>query len=71
VDHGRLPVLRPERTARLSGAFGGTNIFDVYPDEWGRTAGEVYYEAGFTHGWETLPFGINGGYYYLNLAYTN
>ncbi|HKU43429.1 MAG TPA: TonB-dependent receptor [Polyangiales bacterium] len=48
---------------------GGTNIFDVYPDEWERTAGQVYYEAGFTYGWETLPLGI-GGYYYLNLAYT-
>jgi iron complex outermembrane receptor protein len=31
----------------------------------------MLYEAGFTYGWETLPFGINGGYYYLNVAYSH
>ncbi len=50
---------------------GGNNIFDVYPDEWGPIAGEDYFAAGFTYGWETLPFGINGGYYYLNVAYAH
>ncbi|HET8933971.1 MAG TPA: TonB-dependent receptor [Polyangiales bacterium] len=50
---------------------GGNNIFDVYPDKWRRDAGQGFYEAGFTYGWETLPFGMNGGYYYLNLAYNH
>ncbi|TPV93293.1 MAG: TonB-dependent receptor [Myxococcales bacterium FL481] len=46
---------------------GGTNIFDVYPDEW--TTGGIFRNAGFKYGWETLPFGINGGYYYLSLSF--
>ena len=45
---------------------GGNNIFDVKPDEWGE-AGEVLSQAGFTYGWETLPFGVSGGYYYARL----
>jgi len=48
---------------------GANNLFNVFPDKWGRE-GSLFYQAGFTYGWETLPFGINGGYYYLNLAYT-
>jgi iron complex outermembrane recepter protein len=58
----------PSALPGFQATLGGTNIFDVYPDEWG-TAGGIYSEAGFTYGWETLPFGINGGYYYLNLSY--
>ncbi len=42
---------------------GGNNIFDEFPDEWERE-GNIFAQAGFTYGWETLPFGINGGYYY-------
>lgn len=47
-------------------SIGGNNIFDVLPDEWG-TAGQPLSEAGFTYGWETLPFGISGGYYYARV----
>ncbi|MET0387789.1 MAG: TonB-dependent receptor [Polyangiales bacterium] len=60
----------PSTVRGLQITLGANNIFDVYPDTWGRAAGQVFYEAGFTYGWETLPFGINGGYYYLNVAYT-
>ncbi|WP_144898850.1 TonB-dependent receptor plug domain-containing protein [Luteimonas cucumeris] len=54
---------------------GGNNIFDTYPDKW--TAGitdpndpnlnNPFPALGFIYGWETLPFGINGGYYYAKL----
>lgn len=60
---------QPSALPGFQATLGGNNIFNVYPDKWG-AAGGVFYEAGFTYGWETLPFGINGGYYYLNLAYT-
>jgi iron complex outermembrane recepter protein len=60
----------PRGLPGFQATLGGNNIFNVYPDKWGVEAGQVYYEAGFTYGWETLPFGINGGYYYLNLAYS-
>ncbi|KFN43495.1 TonB-dependent receptor plug domain-containing protein [Arenimonas oryziterrae] len=44
---------------------GGNNVFDVYPDEWKNAF--PFPELGFTYGWETLPFGLNGGYYYARL----
>jgi hypothetical protein len=55
----------------------------VYPDDWhtacpgtsvltGCSAPAVndafpFPQLGFLYGWETLPFGINGGYYYARL----
>ncbi len=47
---------------------GGNNVFDVYPDKWDN--GFPFPELGFTYGWETLPFGLNGGYYYAKAAFT-
>ena len=43
-------------------------MFDVYPDKWDN--GFPFPELGFTYGWETLPFGLNGGYYYAKAAFT-
>lgn len=43
---------------------GGNNVFDVYPDQWNDAESGGLNSAGFKYGWETLPFGINGGYYY-------
>lgn len=71
MDHGCRPLLQPEIATRLPVTLGGNNVFDVHPDKWGRAAGQAFYEAGFTFGWETPPFGINGGYCYLNLAYSH
>ncbi len=48
---------------------GANNLFDTYPDEWG-SAGVPFSQAGFKYGWETLPFGINGGYYYVKAKYS-
>ena len=55
---------------------GGNNIFDTYPDKW--TAGvddpnpgtrNDFPALGFKYGWETLPFGMNGGSYYARIDY--
>jgi iron complex outermembrane recepter protein len=54
---------------RFSDAFklsvGGTNIFDAYPDKWDPEAAFPFPQLGFVYGWETVPFGINGGYYFV------
>lgn len=56
-------------TKDLNVMVGVNNMFDTYPDEWG-SAGVPFSQAGFKYGWETLPFGINGGYYYARFNYT-
>lgn len=56
-----------ESSLRLT--IGGTNIFDVFPDEWDTDQADPFPQLGFVYGWETLPFGINGGYYYASASY--
>ncbi len=53
----------------LNLTLGGLNIFDEYPDKWDETNAFPFPQLGFVYGWETLPFGINGGYYFLRLDY--
>jgi iron complex outermembrane receptor protein len=53
----------------LNLSVGGLNIFDEYPDKWDTVNAFPFPQLGFTYGWETLPFGINGGYYFLRLDY--
>lgn len=53
----------------LSLTVGGLNIFDEYPDRWDETNAAPFPQLGFVYGWETLPFGINGGYYFARLNY--
>lgn len=56
-------------TKGLNLTLGGFNIFDEYPDDWDTTRAAPFPQLGFIHGWETLPFGINGGYYFARLRY--
>lgn len=49
--------------------FGGLNVFDEFPDRWDPDNAFPFPQLGFTYGWETLPFGINGGYYFTRLSY--
>ena len=49
---------------------GGNNVFDVYPDKWTDAAGFPLNALGFTYGWETLPFGLNGASYYVRARFT-
>jgi iron complex outermembrane receptor protein len=62
-------VTVPLMKDKLKLTLGGLNIFDVYPDEWAPDKGSPFPLLGFVYGWETLPFGINGGYYYARLNY--
>jgi iron complex outermembrane receptor protein len=64
-------VTVPLRSEQLTLTVGGLNIFDVYPDKWASPNPDVnpFPFLGFVYGWETLPFGINGGYYYARLNY--
>ena len=48
---------------------GGNNVFDEYPDEWDPVRAFPFPQLGFTYGWETVPFGINGGYYFARIGY--
>ena len=56
-------------TRGLDLTIGGLNIFDEYPDKWDPVNAFPFPQLGFVYGWETLPFGINGGYYFLRLDY--
>jgi len=57
----------PLRKDTLSLTVGGLNVFDVYPDNWDLVKAFPFPQLGFLYGWETLPFGINGGYYYARV----
>jgi iron complex outermembrane receptor protein len=48
---------------------GGNNIFDTYPDKWDEVGGFPFPQLGFVYGWETMPFGMNGGSYYARVDY--
>ena len=56
-------------TDKLRISIGGNNIFDTYPDKWDPAQAFPFPQLGFTYGWETLPFGINGAYYYGRVSY--
>lgn len=56
-------------TDNLKVTVGGLNIFDEYPDDWDPQLAFPFPQLGFVYGWETLPFGINGGYYFARLNY--
>ncbi len=62
-----LAVTVPLKKDRISLTVGALNLFDVYPDNWDPSVGSPFPALGFVYGWETLPFGINGGYYYGRL----
>ncbi|MBX3710352.1 MAG: TonB-dependent receptor [Lysobacter sp.] len=46
---------------------GSNNFLDTYPDKWDPNQAFPFPQLGFTYGWETLPFGINGAYYYAKV----
>lgn len=52
---------------RVKLTVGGNNVFDTHPDRWDPDQAAPFPQLGFTYGWETVPFGINGGYYYARL----
>ena len=60
-------------TDKLRLSVGANNLLDTYPDKWKVGADDPnvnpFPSLGFVYGWETLPFGINGGYYYARLDF--
>jgi iron complex outermembrane recepter protein len=49
---------------------GVNNLFDKYPDKWDAEAAFPFPQLGFKYCWETCPFGVNGGSYFVRLDYT-
>ncbi|WP_020653600.1 TonB-dependent receptor plug domain-containing protein [Massilia niastensis] len=54
----------------LSLSAGVNNLFDTYPTKWDPVKGEPFPQLGFTHCWETCPFGLNGRSMYVKADYT-
>jgi iron complex outermembrane receptor protein len=47
-------------TRKITLAAGIDNLFDTYPTDWDPVRAAPFPQMGFTHCWETCPFGING-----------
>ncbi len=62
-------AVRYKFSDQASVTVGGNNLFDTYPDKWDPVTGAPFPQMGFKYGWETLPFGMNGGSYYVRLDY--
>ncbi len=52
--------LRYKINNAISVAAGIDNLFDTYPTDWDPVRAAPFPQMGFTHCWETCPFGING-----------
>ena len=63
-------TLRYSFTKKLSLALGVNNLFDTYPTDWDKTRAAPFPQMGFTHCWETCPFGMNGRSAYVKADYT-
>lgn len=62
-------VLRYAFTRSLSLSAGVDNAFDRYPTRWDTTGAAPFPQRGFTHCWETCPFGVNGRTMYARAEY--
>ena len=54
-------------TDNLTVTVGGQNLFDVYPD---KAPADQQFNGIFKYPITNSPFGINGGYYYLDVRYS-
>lgn len=54
----------------LSLSAGVNNLFDTYPTRWDPERAAPFPQMGFTHCWETCPFGMNGRSAYVKADYT-
>ena len=55
---------------QLSLSAGVNNLFDTYPTRWDPVRAAPFPQMGFTHCWETCPFGMNGRSAYVKADYT-
>ncbi len=56
-------------TRSLSLSAGVDNAFDRYPTRWDPVRAAPFPQMGFTHCWETCPFGLNGRTMYARAEY--
>ncbi|MGX4643883.1 TonB-dependent receptor plug domain-containing protein [Massilia sp. SYSU DXS3249] len=61
--------LRHAFSRSLSLSAGVNNAFDTMPTRWDTTRAAPFPQMGFTHCWETCPFGINGRTMYARAEY--
>jgi len=54
----------------LSISAGINNLFDTYPTRWDTERAAPFPQLGFTHCWETCPFGVNGRSFYARVDYS-
>jgi iron complex outermembrane receptor protein len=70
-----VSLTAPITKDNVSFTVGALNVFNTKPDKWecqdptnpDACKAFPFPSLGFTYGWETLPFGINGGYYYARI----
>ena len=62
-------ALRYSFTRSLSLTVGADNLLDRYPTRWDTTRAAPFPQMGFTHCWETCPFGVNGRTMYARATY--
>ncbi|MEN3274354.1 MAG: iron complex outerrane recepter protein [Massilia sp.] len=62
--------LRYSVTRGLSLSAGVNNVADTYPTRWDPVRAAPFTQMGFTHCWETCPFGVNGRTMYAKAEYT-
>jgi iron complex outermembrane receptor protein len=62
-------ALRYAFTRSLSLTIGADNVLDRYPTRWDTTRAAPFPQMGFTHCWETCPFGVNGRTMYARAEY--
>lgn len=62
-------ALRYALSGGLRLAAGADNLFDTYPTRWDSVRAAPFPQLGFTHCWETCPFGLNGRSLYLRAEY--
>lgn len=55
---------------QLAVSAGVNNLFDTYPTRWDPVRAAPFPQMGFTHCWETCPFGMNGRSAYVKADYT-
>ncbi len=57
-------------TRNLALSAGVNNVFDTYPSRWDPVKAAPFPQMGFTHCWETCPFGLNGRSLYAKADYS-
>ena len=69
TDNLRLTVGAQQHLRRVSGQVGRGRHQSRRPEFGVSPQTNVFPALGFIYGWETMPFGMNGGYYYAKMDF--